>query len=155
MRVQSQLADRTQVELFVETQEKSQKLRSPRGSVLLCFTVRTLCLLVSSVLVILSVARAVIHDMLHLMVHQGCDLTPATTATPRHCCWNFGAEATFGCCVCEEDPDGLFNRERVSCEETRSMRFRWSSLLCAGRGVYWEELSVLSRSGVNQELTKR
>ena len=39
----------------------------------MCVTVRTLCLLVSSVLVILSVARAVIHDMLHLMVHEGCD----------------------------------------------------------------------------------
>ena len=39
----------------------------------MCVTVRTLCLLVSSVSVILSVARAVIHDMLHLMVHQGCD----------------------------------------------------------------------------------
>ena len=38
-----------------------------------CVTVRTLSLLVSSVSVILSVARAVIHDMLHLMVHQGCD----------------------------------------------------------------------------------
>ena len=38
-----------------------------------CVTVRTLCLLVSSVSVILSVARVVIHDMLHLMVHQGCD----------------------------------------------------------------------------------
>ena len=31
----------------------------------MCVTVRTLCLLVSSVSVILSVARAVIHDMLH------------------------------------------------------------------------------------------
>ena len=31
--------------------------------VLMCVTVRTLCLLVSSVSVILSVARAVIHDM--------------------------------------------------------------------------------------------
>ena len=39
----------------------------------MCVTVRTLCLLVSSVSVILSVARAVIHDMLHLVVHQGCD----------------------------------------------------------------------------------
>ena len=33
-------------------------------------TVRTLCLLVSSVSAILSVGRAVIHDMLHLMVHS-------------------------------------------------------------------------------------
>ena len=56
-----------------ESEEKSQKLRSPRGSVLVCVTVRTLCLLVSSVSVILSVARAVIHDMLHLTVHQECD----------------------------------------------------------------------------------
>ena len=39
----------------------------------MCVTVRTLCLLVSSVSVILSVGRAVIHDMLHPMVHQGCD----------------------------------------------------------------------------------
>ena len=39
----------------------------------MCVTVRTLCLLVRSVSVILSVARAVIHDMLHFMVHQGCD----------------------------------------------------------------------------------
>ena len=39
----------------------------------MCVTVRTLCLLVSSVSVILSVARAVIHDTLHLMVHQGWD----------------------------------------------------------------------------------
>ena len=39
----------------------------------MCVTVRTLCLLVSSVSLILSVARAVIHDMLHLTVHQGCD----------------------------------------------------------------------------------
>ena len=39
----------------------------------MCVTVRTLCLLVSSVSVILSSARAVIHDMLHLMVHQECD----------------------------------------------------------------------------------
>ena len=39
----------------------------------MCVTVRTLCLLVSSVSVILSVARAVIHDMLHQMIHQGCD----------------------------------------------------------------------------------
>ena len=75
MRVQSQLADRTQV-VCRDTggsEEKSLKLRSPRGSVLMCVTVRTLCLLVSSVSVILSVARAVIHDTLHLMVHQGCD----------------------------------------------------------------------------------
>ena len=33
----------------------------------MCGTVRTLCHLVSSVSVILSYARAVIHDMLHLM----------------------------------------------------------------------------------------
>ena len=39
----------------------------------MCVTVRTLCLLVISVSVILSVARVVIHDMLHLMVHQGRD----------------------------------------------------------------------------------
>ena len=39
----------------------------------MCVTIRTLCLLVISVSVILSVARAVIHDMLHLMVHQRCD----------------------------------------------------------------------------------
>ena len=39
----------------------------------MCVTVRTLCLPVSSVPVIMSVARVVIHDMLHLMVHQGCD----------------------------------------------------------------------------------
>ena len=38
----------------------------------MCATVRTLCLLVSSVSVILSVARAVIHDMLHLMFHAVC-----------------------------------------------------------------------------------
>ena len=45
MKVQSQLVDRTQVELFRDTnesEEKSQKLRSPRGSVLMCVTVRTL-----------------------------------------------------------------------------------------------------------------
>ena len=40
---------------------------------LMCVTVRTLCLLVSSVSIILCIARAVIHDMLHLKVHQGCD----------------------------------------------------------------------------------
>ena len=39
----------------------------------MCVPVRTLCLLVSSVSVILSVARAVMYDMLHLMVHQGFD----------------------------------------------------------------------------------
>ena len=39
----------------------------------MCVTVHTLCLLVSSVSLILSVARAVIHDMSHLLVHQGCD----------------------------------------------------------------------------------
>ena len=39
----------------------------------MCVTVRTLCLPVSSVPVIMSVARVVIHAMLHLMVHQGCD----------------------------------------------------------------------------------
>ena len=39
----------------------------------MCVTVRTLCLLVSSDSVILSVARVVIHDMLRLMVHQGRD----------------------------------------------------------------------------------
>ena len=75
VRVESQLADRVQVFCRGTTgsEEKSQKLRSPRGSVLMCVIVRTLCLLVSSVTVILSVARAVIHDMLHLMVCQGCD----------------------------------------------------------------------------------
>ena len=72
----SQYVDRTVI--FVcrdtsESEEKSQKLRSPRGSALMCVTVRMLCLLVSSVSVILSVARAAIHDMLHLMVHPGCD----------------------------------------------------------------------------------
>ena len=40
----------------------------------MCVTLRTLCLLFSSVSVILSVARAVIHDMLHFMVHQGCKI---------------------------------------------------------------------------------
>ena len=39
----------------------------------MCVTVRTMCLLVSSVSIILSVVRAGIHDMLHLMVRQGCD----------------------------------------------------------------------------------
>ena len=39
-------------------------------TMLMCVTVRTMCLIVSSVSVILSVARAAIHDMLHLMVHQ-------------------------------------------------------------------------------------
>ena len=39
----------------------------------MCVIVRTQCLLVKSVPVILNVARAVIQDMLHLMVHQGCD----------------------------------------------------------------------------------
>ena len=40
---------------------------------LMCVTSRTLCLLYSSVPVLLSVARAVIHDMSHLTVHQGYD----------------------------------------------------------------------------------
>ena len=40
---------------------------------LMCVTIRTLCLLVISVPAILSVTRAVIHDTLLLMVHQGCD----------------------------------------------------------------------------------
>ena len=48
----------------------------------MCVTVRTLCLLFSSVSVILSVARAVIHDMLHFMVHQGCD--PLYTISQSH-----------------------------------------------------------------------
>ena len=39
----------------------------------MCVTVRALCLLFTSVSGILSVARAVIHDMLYLMVHQRCD----------------------------------------------------------------------------------
>ena len=39
----------------------------------MCVTIRTLCLLVSSVPVILSVARVVINGMLHPMVLQGCD----------------------------------------------------------------------------------
>ena len=47
---------------------------SRHPKLLMCVTVRTLCLLVSSVSVILSVARAVIHNMLHLIVRQGCDL---------------------------------------------------------------------------------
>ena len=74
MRVQSQLADRTQVVCrdTSESEERSPELRSLQGSVLMCVAVRTLCLLVSSVSVILGVARAVIHDMLRLMVHQGC-----------------------------------------------------------------------------------
>ena len=56
-----------------KSEEKSQQLRSHRVGMLMCVTVRTLCLLVSSVSVILSVARAIIHDMSHLMVNQGCD----------------------------------------------------------------------------------
>ena len=36
-------------------------------------TVRTLCLLVSCVTVVVSVARAIIRDTLHLMAHQGCE----------------------------------------------------------------------------------
>ena len=87
----------------------------------MCVTVRTLCLLVSSVSVILSVARAVIHYMLHLMVRQGCDPfkiipqsrqmvmtsvphldTPHRTTPPpppptliKHDKWNTGAQETM------------------------------------------------------------
>ena len=50
----------------------------------MCVTVRTLCLLVSSVSIILSVARVVIHDMLHLMVHQGCDPFPSNSAVSQN-----------------------------------------------------------------------
>ena len=53
--------------------KKSQKSRSPRGSVFMRVTVRTLCLLVSCVKVVVSVARVVIRDTLHLLVHQGCE----------------------------------------------------------------------------------
>ena len=61
----------------------------------MCVTVRTLCLLVSSVSVILSVARALIHDMLHLMVHQGCHLFLNRSAVSQNG-HDVGASSRYG-----------------------------------------------------------